>query len=305
MPSTIKLTFFFLHRQIEKLIVLSKSRKKQYYIAPLLPAIATIFTFYVLINNQLSHNWLICIYILFFIISLIFTFLLTVSSVFFLNGKNIFEESRFYDLLKQSNASFIRNKKSLKLPTGKIFRSKKRLERINIEVVFLSQKAYPSNSMLFLNENCKKINNNKSKFLEGVTEQESIVFNDEQLKMIEQVFLSLKKTVLLKKPIISDENTLEDFIITIKSLGLRRRYPFIMLELESQYCEKFLSLFFIPFLELLTKKNFDRKDVTILFKYKKKNGFKELKEGSISKKDRQLSTEDQKLTYSNLLNKLQ
>jgi hypothetical protein len=226
--------------------------------------------------------------------------------VFFLNGKNIFEESRFYDLLKQSNASFIRNKKNLKLPTGKIFRSKKRLERINIEVVFLSQKAYPSNSMLFLNENCKKINNinNKSKFLEGVTEQESIVFNDEQLKMIEKVFLSLKKTVLLKKPIISDENTLEDFIITIKSLGLRRRYPFIMLELESKYCAKFLYLFFIPFVELLTGSKLKLKEVTLVFMYKKKNGFKELKVDSISKTPRQLSTEDQRLTYSNLLYEL-
>ena len=85
MAGRIETFFFFLHRQFEKLSSLFRSKKISLIAAPLLP-----FSVAILCVVQISNDTFVIFNSIMFCLAVIFTFLLTVSSVYFLRGDNIF-----------------------------------------------------------------------------------------------------------------------------------------------------------------------------------------------------------------------
>ncbi|WP_348799142.1 hypothetical protein [Flavobacterium adhaerens] len=102
MAGRIETFFFFLHRQFERLNSLFRSKKISLIVAPLL-------TFSVAILNivQISNGSFIVFNSIILCLAVIFTFLLTVSSVYFLRGDNIF--NRYNREKSNSNLSQFKN----------------------------------------------------------------------------------------------------------------------------------------------------------------------------------------------------
>ncbi|UMB59980.1 hypothetical protein MHL31_12960 [Lutibacter sp. A80] len=308
MTNTIEKIFSILHGQNQKVIDIVNSKKIRYALAPLLPVLSMILSI-----QNISNNHFVFFNILILIESIRFTFLITTTSFYFLSDISIFEKLRLANSSKESKVNFFQNEESLTLPSLKFFRSKNRIKRNrekrinNIEVISLPQSAYPSRLMLFLNENnkeSKSIKDFKNVIIEEkiLTEKKvpEIVFTDKQLKLIEQAFFGLKRSIISKKPIISDDNTLEDFITAMKFSELKESQQ-IMLELKSKHCVVFLRNFFIPFVKMLTKNELNLKQASKRIKFKIGNRYKPVKLGSIYRKDRQLSTEDQRSTYKRII----
>ena len=85
MAGRIEAVFFFIHKQFEKLNSVFKSKKVSLIVAPLLP-----FSVAILCVVQISNNTFIIFNSIILCLAIIFTFLLTVSSTYFLKGDNIF-----------------------------------------------------------------------------------------------------------------------------------------------------------------------------------------------------------------------
>ena len=85
MAGRIETFFFFLHRQFERLNSVFRSKKISLITAPLLP-----FSVAILCVVQISNDTFVIFNSIMFCLAVIFTFLLTVSSVYFLRGDNIF-----------------------------------------------------------------------------------------------------------------------------------------------------------------------------------------------------------------------
>ena len=85
MAGRIEAVFFFIHKQFEKLNSVFKSKKVSLIAAPLLP-----FSVAILCVVQISNDTFVIFNSIMFCLAVIFTFLLTVSSVYFLRGDNIF-----------------------------------------------------------------------------------------------------------------------------------------------------------------------------------------------------------------------
>ncbi len=85
MAGRIERFFFFLHGQFEKLNSVFRSKKVSFIVAPLLP-----FSVAVLCVVQISNDTFIIFNYIILCLAAIFTFLLTVSSIYFLRGDNIF-----------------------------------------------------------------------------------------------------------------------------------------------------------------------------------------------------------------------
>ena len=83
MAGRIEAVFFFIHKQFEKLNSVFKSKKVSLIAAPLLP-----FSVAILCIVQISNNTFIIFNSIILCLAIIFTFLLTVSSTYFLNSTN-------------------------------------------------------------------------------------------------------------------------------------------------------------------------------------------------------------------------
>lgn len=85
MAKIIEIFFFFLHQQIQKIASIISSKKISLILAPLLPILVVILSVFQLYNGNLVlfHSILL-------IFGVVFSFLLTVSSIYFLKGDNIF-----------------------------------------------------------------------------------------------------------------------------------------------------------------------------------------------------------------------
>ena len=115
MAGRIETFFFFLHRQFEKLSSLFRSKKISLIAAPLLP-----FSVAILCVVQISNDTFVIFNSIMFCLAVIFTFLLIVSSVYFLRGDNIF--NRYNREKSNSNLSQFQNspKSSKKISEKKI-----------------------------------------------------------------------------------------------------------------------------------------------------------------------------------------
>ena len=102
MAGRIEAVFFFIHKQFEKLNSVFKSKKVSLIAAPLLP-----FSVAILCIVQISNNTFIIFNSIILCLAIIFTFLLTVSSVYFLKGDNIF--NRYNREKSNSNLSQFQN----------------------------------------------------------------------------------------------------------------------------------------------------------------------------------------------------
>ena len=108
MAKIIEFFFFFLHQQIQKITSIITSKKASLILAPLLPILAVINSAYQLYNGNFILFHLITL-----ILGVVFSFLLTVSSIYFLKGDNIFNRynrkksnsnlSQFQNISKSSN----------------------------------------------------------------------------------------------------------------------------------------------------------------------------------------------------------
>lgn len=101
MIKIIEKSFFFLHRQIQKISSLL-TKKTSYILAPLLPIIVVINSAFQLYNGNF-----ILFHLIILILGIVFSFLLTVSSIYFLKGDNIF--NRYNREKSNSNLSQFQN----------------------------------------------------------------------------------------------------------------------------------------------------------------------------------------------------
>ncbi|MBP1838642.1 hypothetical protein [Formosa algae] len=200
------------------------------------------------------------------IIPLILTFILGRASYYFLNSQNIFLISNILELLRLPTIAHRTNSEDVShFFRGKIFEIKLKEEIIEVNI--------------------------------EEKEVDKISFSEAQSNMITKAFNALSKKI------ISDDNTLNDFIQAIKYSDLKE-FEHINLELESKHCAVFLRSFFIPYVQLLTNKELTLNQASKLFKYRKKNSYRPINADSISKKPRQLSTQYQRITYEILLDEL-
>lgn len=155
----------------------------------------------------------------------------------------------------------------------------------------------------FNNEFIPVLSNNKNLKLRSKmnsktdTQFKTISFSDKEHNAIKQL------NEALKKELISDCNKIENFIKAIKFDKLKESEK-INLELPSKHCAIFIKDFFIPAVKILTNKELTLNQASRLFKYRKKNGYRSVNADSISKKHRQLSTQNQREIYKTLLDEL-
>jgi hypothetical protein len=102
MAKIIEKIFFFLHQQIQKVNSIITSKKVPLILAPLLPILVVIVSAFQLYNGDFIPFHLIIL-----IFGVIFSFLLTVSSIYFLKGDNIF--NRYNREKSNSNLSQFQN----------------------------------------------------------------------------------------------------------------------------------------------------------------------------------------------------
>ena len=108
MSRIIEKFFFFLHQQIQKINSILTSKKASLIFAPLLPILVVIISAFQLYNGDF-----ILFHLIILILGVVFSFLLIVSSMYFLKGDNIFNRynreksnsnlSQFQNTLKSSN----------------------------------------------------------------------------------------------------------------------------------------------------------------------------------------------------------
>jgi hypothetical protein len=102
MTRIIEKFFFFLHQQIQKINSILTSKKVSLIFAPLLPILVVIISAFQLYNGDF-----ILFHLIILILGVVFSFLLTVSSMYFLKGDNIF--NRYNREKSNSNLSQFQN----------------------------------------------------------------------------------------------------------------------------------------------------------------------------------------------------
>jgi hypothetical protein len=102
MARIIEKFFFFLHQQIQKINSIITSNKVSLIFAPLLPISVVILSAFQLYNGNF-----ILFHLILLILGIVFSFLLTVSSMYFLKGDNIF--NRYNREKSNSNLSQFQN----------------------------------------------------------------------------------------------------------------------------------------------------------------------------------------------------
>ena len=108
MAKIIEKSFFFLHRQIQKINSITTSKKFTLILVPLLPILVVIHSAF-----QLYYGNFILFYLIILILGVIFSFLLTVASISFFKNDNIF--NRYNREKSNSNLSqFQKTSKSSK-----------------------------------------------------------------------------------------------------------------------------------------------------------------------------------------------
>lgn len=113
MAKIIEKSFFFLHRQIQKINSITTAKKFTLILVPLLPILAVIISIFQIYNGNF-----ILFYSIILILGVIFSFLLTVASIFFLRNDNIF--NRYNREKSNSNLSqFQKSSKSSKVISDK------------------------------------------------------------------------------------------------------------------------------------------------------------------------------------------
>lgn len=307
MENKIEITFFFLHRQFERSIILLQSDKKQFVIAPLLPATVTLFSIYHLIfKNLVYFNISILIF------SLPLTFILTVASVYFIRDENIFERYRAYYFSRNQRKSSINYPETIDaIPIENLYRENFiKIDRLQIsENIYLPQKNITSGINIFRGKDLLDEQTNSYKRstvlnlpprIQVIEKVDEVLLSDKQLQLIDHCF------VILKRNIINQDITLKDFIKIIKYANCSSidEVPYIKLDLHSKHIVVFLHSFYIPFIENLTNHKLSRSEAANFFRYKIKNDFRKINLGSISKTLRQVATKEQKSTYTDLLYKL-
>ncbi|PJJ10356.1 hypothetical protein CLU83_3764 [Flavobacterium sp. 1] len=102
MAKIIEKSFFFLHRQIQKINSITTAKKFTLILVPLLPILAVIISIFQLYNGNF-----ILFYLIILILGVIFSFILTVASISFLKNDNIF--NRYNREKSNSNLSQFQN----------------------------------------------------------------------------------------------------------------------------------------------------------------------------------------------------
>ena len=102
MARIIEKIFFFLHQQVQKVNTKIASKKVSLILAPVLPISVVILSTFQLYNGNF-----ILFHLILLILGVVFTFLLTVSSMYFLKGDNIF--NRYNREKSNSNLSQFQN----------------------------------------------------------------------------------------------------------------------------------------------------------------------------------------------------
>lgn len=204
-------------------------------------------------------------YILLPLTALIYSVLLLTASINFLKGQNIFLISHLNLIYRQSFKSFEGSKEYLlTLPVEKII-------------------------MLTLAPSKKEKSQKKNYVFTFSTTHDTII---------------TETLYQLKKEVINDDTTIEDFKRAITSCinkEVDNAESFIKLELQSQHCAMFLESFFIPFVQLFTLHKTTLKDSCRYFQFATAENHSAINYDSINKKGRKLITNAHKETYAKIL----
>lgn len=204
-------------------------------------------------------------YILLPLSALIYSVLLLTAVINFLKGQNIFLISHLNLIYKQSFKSFQNSTEYLlSLPVEKI---------ITIDITPIEKEKEYDKDIVF-------------------------TFSTTHDTIIKETLHQLKKEV------INDDTTIEDFKRAILYCNLKHVghiEPFIKLELQSQHCAMFLESFFIPFVQLFTLHKTTLKESCRYFQYATAESYSAINYDSINKKGRKLITNAHKETYAKIL----
>lgn len=198
-------------------------------------------------------------------IPLILTFVLGRSSLYFLRGKNILLISQVEQIFRLSLKNYQTNNESLSL---------------------------------FFTRNSIEIKLQTKIKIENKQDVEELIFSEKQIELM-TVALSC-----LKREIISDDTSLNDFINVIKYAASRKKNlneSIIKLQIPSDNCAYFLQSFFIPFVKLITTKRPTLLSTHKYFLFSISDEYRTLNYDSITKNSRKNSTNAQRNTYNQIL----
>lgn len=180
MARIIEKSFFFLHRQIQKINSITTAKKVTLIFVPLLPILAVIISIFQIYNGNF-----ILFYSIILILGVIFSFLLTVASIFFLKNDNIFNRYN----REKSNSNLSQFQKSSK--SSDVISDKKITELLDLnkEVInhyyieFRKIELFNDDTSLIdfqsLIANCLKKSNNNHVFRLEISAQETYGFINE------------------------------------------------------------------------------------------------------------------------------
>lgn len=325
MINKIEKSFFFFNSKIERIDAIIKSDKKQYILAPLLPITSLGVAIYQLIYGYWNNNYWVFFISVILITSLLFTYLISVASVYFLQNKNIFDKYRSHTFSKRIKVEIVPNEDSLvvSLPqkvqkTEKVYKvlfnkEQYAFEKLRLHIwlrgfkvgiipnenyfvislinQFYLKKLVERHKNLVANDIETTSLSEEKQYTETVKE---VFFSELQLKVIRHIYSSLRGEIL------DDDVTLEDLVRAFKTTKFEGE-PFLLLRLNSKHCGFFLNTFFIPIVESLTGTKPDLIDITNIFKFKIGNGFKPVNYGSITRSKIKESAREQRRVYKDLL----
>lgn len=180
MARIIEKSFFFLHRQIQKINSITTAKKVTLIFVSLLPILAVIISIFQIYNGNF-----ILFYSIILILGVIFSFLLTVASIFFFKNDNIFNRYN----REKSNSNLSQFQKSFK--SSDVISDKKITELLDLnkEVInhyyieFRKIELFNDDTSLIdfqsLIANCLKKSNNNHVFRLEISAQETYGFINE------------------------------------------------------------------------------------------------------------------------------
>ncbi|MDQ6528918.1 hypothetical protein [Flavobacterium sp. LHD-85] len=180
MARIIEKSFFFLHRQIQKINSITTAKKVTLIFVPLLPILAVIISIFQIYNGNF-----ILFYSIILILGVIFSFLLTVASIFFLKNDNIFNRYN----REKSNSNLSQFQKSSK--SSDVISDKKITELLDLNKEVLNHYYIEFRKIELFNDdtslidfqsliaNCLKKSNNNHVFRLEISAQETYGFINE------------------------------------------------------------------------------------------------------------------------------